>query len=295
MTTTASPQRADAGTRDRMPRQMRRILRQRTMIAAFAVVLLIFVGAIFAPQLAPYDPSKQDVTALLQPPGGEHLLGTDRLGRDILSRMLYGSRVSLLVSVLSVFFASVVGVALGVVSGYYGGTIDAVFQRFTDVLMSLPALVFAIAVVAALGPTLTGMVVAISIASVPSYVRLTRSIVLSLRHQEFVTAAVALGSRPLRVMLGHLLPNSLGPILVQMTLGLGTAILLEAGLSFLGLGVQPPTPSLGRMVAEGRDFLYTGQHLITVPGVYIMVIVLAFNLLGDGFRDLFDPRSHSRG
>lgn len=272
-----------------------RLLRKNlAALAGLSIIGLFIFAALFAPLLTVYEPSTQDPSMLLSPPGRVHLLGTDRLGRDILSRILFGARVSLTVSLGAMSMALLLGVPIGLVSAYFGGITDDILQRLTDMLMSLPSLVFAIAIVAALGPSLTGTLVAIGISSAPGYVRLTRSMILTLKTRDFVTAARALGIGSSRIIFRHLLPNALGPLIVQSTLGLGSAILMESGLSFLGLGAQPPTPSWGGMVAEGREFLYAGPHLITVPGLFIMITILSFNLLGDGLRDALDPRLRGR-
>lgn len=272
----------------------RQLKRNKVALVGLAVVILLVMVAGAAPLLAPYDPAAQDPIALLKPPSMRHILGTDRLGRDILSRILFGARVSLSVSLSAISIALLVGVPVGLISAYLGGKTDDVLQRLTDIMLSLPSLVFAIAIVAALGPSLTGTMMAIAISSVPPLVRLTRSIVLSLKSRDYITAAQCVGVRSGRIVFRHLLPNALGPIVVQSTLGLGTAILMESGLSFLGLGAQPPTPSWGGMIAEGREFLYSGPHLVAMPGIFIMITILSFNLLGDGLRDALDPRLYGR-
>jgi ABC-type dipeptide/oligopeptide/nickel transport system permease subunit len=255
------------------------------------VILGIFLlCALFAPILSPYDPTAQELEIRRQPPSPEHIFGLDDLGRDILSRIIYGARLSLRVGVLSVSFAIVIGTLLGAVSGYWGGWADNLVMRFMDIMLAFPALLLAIAIVAILGPGLMNMLVAIAIVSIPTYARLVRAQVLSAKEQDYVLAARAIGVSPVRMLFKCILPNCITPIIVQGTLGIATAILDAAGLSFLGLGAQPPTPEWGAMLGEGRFSLFTAPHIIVFPGIAIMLTVLGFNLLGDGLRDALDPR-----
>jgi len=252
---------------------------------------MIFVlVAIFAPQLAPHSPASANFLAVRQAPSTEHLLGTDEIGRDVLSRVLHGARVSLMAGVIAVLIALVLGVPLGLVSGYYGGRLDELIMRFTDALLAFPFLILAVAFTAALGPSLLNAMIAIGIASAPTFIRLTRGQVLAVRAEDYVQSAKALGAGDLRILTHHVLPNSLAPILVQATLTIAGAIIAESSLSFLGLGVQPPTPSWGGMLNTAQGFIVQAPWMAVWPGLSIFVTVLAFNLFGDGLRDALDPR-----
>jgi len=260
-----------------------------------AVITCGFVlVALFAPLLAPYSPFEQDLYNGLAGPGMDHWLGQDRLGRDVLSRIMFGARVSLLVGFVTVSVSLVVGSTLGAVAGYYGGKIDEAIMRVSDIFLAFPGILMAIAVMAVLGPGLVNVIVALSIMGWTSYARLTRGQVLSLKHREFVAAAEAIGASPARVISFHLMPNVAAPLIVEATFGVAGAIVGEAGLSFLGLGAQPPTPSWGAMLSEGRQFLLIAPHMTTFPGIAIMVVVMGINFLGDGLRDMLDPKSGSQ-
>lgn len=274
----------------RAPVFVGRLLRGHLAKVGAAVVLALVVAATLAPSLAPYDPTEQALDRMLQPPGRQHLLGTDDLGRDILSRLLYGARVSLVVGLLSVGLSLVVGVALGLVAGYRGGWLDEVIMRVMDGLLAFPALVLALAITAALGPSLRNAMLAIGIVGIPSFARLVRGQVLSLRAQEFVEAARAGGAGDGRIVLRHIVPSTLAPIIVHASLRVAFGVLAEAGLSFLGLGTQPPTPSWGAMLNTGREYLEMAPWLSIAPGAAIFVTTLSFNFLGDGLRDAADPR-----
>jgi peptide/nickel transport system permease protein len=258
------------------------------------LVLAAVLGATFAPYLTPYDPISLNPPARLQGPGPEHLLGTDQLGRDTLTRILYGGRVSLAVAGASVAFALLVGGALGVVAGYYGGWLDTVIMRVSDVLLSFPAILLAIALIAFLGAGFTNLVLAIGIVYIGPFARVARAAVLTVREELFVEASRALGSRDGRIMWLAVLPSAAAPLIVEVSLRLAYAILYEASLSFLGLGTQPPTPSWGMMVSEGRRFLALAPWATIAPGLAISLVVLGFNLLGDGLRDALDPRLKTR-
>ena len=256
------------------------------------------MSAIAAPLLAPHDPLRQDLPQRLMPPGAvldgiTHLLGTDSLGRDVLSRVIYGARVSLTVAFVAVAMAGLTGVVAGLLSGYYRGTVDAVLMRLADVILSVPFLLLAIATVAVLGPNFTNLILVLGCTRWPRYARVTYAQTLAVREQEFVHAERALGASDGRILARHLLPNVLSPIMVVATLEVGLMIIFEAALSFLGLGVQPPAPSWGGMLSEGRDYLATAWWLATFPGLAIMVTVLAANLVGDGMREVLDPRARS--
>lgn len=259
-----------------------------------ALTIAIVLVAVLAPILRPYDPSvDRDLLTRLVAPSSVHPFGTDGLGRDLLTLVWYGIRTSLLVSLVSVGLGAAIGLLLGLVSGYFRGWIDAVIGWVTDILLAFPSILLAIAIVTVTSPSLQSVIVAVGIVQIPIYIRLTRSVVVSLREQEFVQAAKALGATPLRIIVHHILPASLTPLVVQATLSLGTATLEAAGLGFLGLGAQPPTPELGTMLADAfrGGYALTSPWTTIAPGLVITLMVLAFNLLGDGLRDALDVRS----
>ncbi len=271
-------------------RVWRKLLRRKGAMLG-AILALLFLGvAVFAPYLAPYDPLRTDWSAVRAPPSPEHWLGTDELGRDVLSRVIWGARASLLAGVVSVAIAMVLGVPLGLLSGYYRGWIDEVIMRFTDALLAFPFLILAIALAAMLGPSLTNAMIAIGVSTAPAFIRLARGQVLSVMVEEFVQAARALGASDARIMLKHVLPNAFSPLLIQGTLAVAAAIIAESSLSFLGLGQQPPAPSWGSMLNVAKNFLAEAPWMAVWPGIAIFITVLAFNLLGDGLRDALDPR-----
>ncbi|HEV8674424.1 MAG TPA: ABC transporter permease [Methylomirabilota bacterium] len=268
----------------------RRFRRNRLAVVGLLVVGALVATALFAPWLSPYDPGKQSLVEKRARPGGKYLLGADEFGRDILSRVIYGTRVALLVGTLSVAIAVGLGVVLGSLAGYAGGWVDAAIMRAIEVLLAFPYLLLAIAVVSALGPGAPNTTIAVGIWGTPPVTRIVRGAVLALKETEYVRAARALGASSLALVGRHILPNILPTVIVYATLFMANAILVEAALSFLGLGVQPPTPSWGLMVSTGRDFLLIAPHIATIPGLAIMVAVLGFILLGDGLRDALDPR-----
>ena len=267
-----------------------RFRRNRLAVVGLALVLVLALTAALAPWLAPYDPARQSLIEKRARPGAKYMLGADEFGRDILSRVIYGSRVALLVGVLSVTIAVVGGVLLGTAAGFSGGWLDAGLMRGVEILLAFPYLLLAIAIVAMLGPGALNTTLAVGIWGVPAVTRIVRGSVLALRETEYVGAARALGAPALAVLRRHILPNIVPGLVVYATLFMANAILLEAALSFLGLGVQPPIASWGLMVSTGRDVLLVAPHVATVPGLAIMVAVLAFNLVGDGLRDALDPR-----
>lgn len=269
----------------------RHLRRNRLAMAGLAVLGLFVICALFAPLLTPYDPIKTDLGNAFKAPSSENLLGTDWLGRDVFSRILYGSRISLAIGLISVTIGMLIGVPIGAVSGYYGGKFDLFIQRVIDILIAFPGILLAIVVVAVLGVGVENVMVAVGIASVPIYTRLVRGSVLAVKEQGYVAAAKSLGIGDGRIIIRHIMPNCLGPIIVQSTFQIATAILWAAGLGFLGLGAQPPDPEWGAMLSKGREFLRTAHHLTTYPGLAILFMVLGFNLLGDGLRDALDPRS----
>jgi len=274
--------------------QYRTILRQfrrnRGGVAGLLIVLAFLLIAVCAERLMPHNPIQQDLAVALQPPGGAYLLGTDELGRDILSRIIMGARVSLLMSVAAVAGASVVGSVLGACAGYLGGRFDHLVMRGIDILLALPGILLAITIIAVLGVGLVNVIVAIAISGIPMFARLARGAALSVKEQEYIQAARVLGAPERRILTSHVFPNILAPLLVQATLLMATAILTASSLSFLGLGAQPPTPEWGAMLSSGRTYLTSRPHVGTSPGIAVMLAVLGFNLLGDGLRDALDPR-----
>jgi peptide/nickel transport system permease protein len=269
---------------------MGRLVHMRLAGVGGAIVGAVVLAALLGPLVAPYSPTQQDVRNILKPPAVAHLLGTDELGRDTLTRVLYGAQVSLQVGVLAVGISLLIGVTLGLVAGYLRGLTDAGVMRLMDGLLALPTLVLALAITAMLGPSLTNAMLAIGITGVPVFARLVRGQVLSVRELDYIQAARSLGAGDGRVMLTHVLPNVLAPIVVQASLAMPTAILAEAGLSFLGLGVQPPTPSWGAMLNTAKGYLQQDPWLAIAAGTAIFVTVLGFNFLGDAVRDALDPR-----
>jgi ABC-type dipeptide/oligopeptide/nickel transport system permease subunit len=268
----------------------RRFRAHKPAMIGLVVLSLYAILAIIAPWVTPYDPIQQNLVASLQTPSAEHWLGTDQLGRDVFTRILYGTRISLLIGVAAVAFGMLIGVPLGVVSGYYGRSTDMVIQRLADIMFSFPSILLALALVAVLGVGLQNVIIAVGIAVVPIFIRLVRSQVLAVREEVYVDAALVIGSRDLRILWHHVLANSWAPIIVQATVSLGITILVAAGLGFLGLGIQAPTPEWGSMLGEGRNYIYSHPHMTTFPGLAIFLAVLAFNLMGDGLRDALDPR-----
>ena len=274
------------------PARLRRPVWRRSplTVAGLALIVLLALIAVSAPLIAPADPLKQVLSTRLKPPSADHWLGTDQLGRDILSRMIYGARISLLIGTVVVGLAASIGTFVGLVAGYAGGWLDEGLMRVTDVFFAFPALILAMAISGALGPSLTNAMIAIAVVSWPVYARLVRAQVLSLREREFVEAARGLGASADRIVWQHILPNTLAPLLVQASFDMGGAILSAAGLSFIGFGTQPPTAEWGVMISEGRNYIATHSWLSLFPGLAILLTVAAFNLIGDGLRDALDPR-----
>ena len=273
-----------------------RLIRRRTALFGLVVVAMVALTAVFAPALSPFDPLEQDIGQRLKEPGWQdaqgraHQLGTDHLGRDILARIIYGSRIALMVGLSAVLISGLLGMAIGLVAGYFGGRVDDFFMRLADIQLAFPFILLAIAVIGVLGPSLRNIIVVIGVSSWVVYARVVRGEVLSIREREFVLAAIALGSRDGRILFRHVLPNAFTPWLVVATLDMARVIVIESALSFLGLGVQPPTPTWGGMLADGRVYLSTAWWLATFPGLAILVTVLGINLFGDGLRDTLDPR-----
>jgi peptide/nickel transport system permease protein len=275
---------------------LKRLARRRTALFGLGVVVTVLLAAAFAPWITPFDPLEQNINQRLREPGWQtaegrvHALGTDHLGRDILARVIFGSRIALVVGLSAVLISGVLGMAIGLVSGYFGGKVDDFFMRLADIQLAFPFILLAIAVIGVLGPSLRNIIIVIGVSSWVVYARVVRGEVLSIREREFVQAAIALGSRDGRVLVRHVLPNAFTPWLVVATLDMARVIVIESALSFLGLGVQPPTPTWGGMLADGRVYLSTAWWLATFPGLAILVTVLGINLLGDGLRDTLDPR-----
>ena len=266
------------------------LVRQRGALLGLLILAALGTMAVAAPWLAARDPIRTAAREALQPPGARFLLGSDQFGRDVGSRVVYGARVSLLVGVISVSIAVALGAPLGLVSGYYGGRLDALIMRVMDVLLAFPGILLALAIVSVLSPGLGNVMIAVGLSAVPGYARLVRATVLAAREHLYVEAARALGGRDGGILVRDILPNVVAPLLVTATLGLGGAILSAAALSFLGLGSQPPQPEWGRMLSEGRDYLREAWWISTFPGLGILLTVLAMNLVGDGLRDVLDPR-----
>jgi peptide/nickel transport system permease protein len=266
------------------------LVRQRGALIGLVILATLATMAVAAPWLSSRDPIRTAPREALQPPGGRFVLGSDQFGRDVASRVLYGARISLLVGVISVSIAVALGAPLGLVSGYYGGRLDALIMRVMDVMLAFPGILLALAIVSVLSPGLGNVMIAVGLSAVPGYARLVRATVLSAREHLYVEAARALGGRDGGILVRDILPNVVAPLIVTATLGLGGAILSAAALSFLGLGSQPPQPEWGRMLSEGRDYLREAWWISTFPGLGILLTVLAMNLVGDGLRDALDPR-----
>jgi len=273
---------------------LRRYSRNRNAVIGGALVLILFLAAIFAHVLAPYSPTEQFTDDAMKPPSARFLLGTDTIGRDYLSRIIFGTRISLMVGAISMTIASLFGVTGGLLAGYYGGPVDTLVMRIMDAVLAFPALLLAIFIVAVLGPSMANAMIAVGFVYIPGFARITRANVLSIKEKEYIEGARAIGATDGRILVRHVLRNCLSPIIVQFTLGIGYAILVEASLSFLGLGVQPPTPAWGEMLGFGRNYMTIAPWLTTFPGVAIFLTVLSFNFVGDGLREALDPRLRER-
>lgn len=276
--------------RSQLKEVWRRFCRNKQAMIGLAMLFLLIFAAVFANVIAPYDPVEQNLLIRLQGPSAAHWFGTDELGRDIFSRILYGARISLTVGLIAVSISCVAGCALGAIAGYYGGILDTVIMRISDIMMAIPSILLNISIVAALGTGLQNVMIAIGISSVPAYCRIMRASLLSLKNQEFVDASRVAGSTDFYIIMHHIIPNSLAPLIVQATLKIGGAILSCASMSFIGLGIVPPTPEWGAMLSTGRDFLRDAPHLTAFPGLAIMFAVFSMNLIGDGHRDALDPK-----
>ncbi|WP_174616421.1 ABC transporter permease subunit [Virgibacillus ihumii] len=268
----------------------RKFQKQKTALASGLFIIILLIIAIIGPYLAPYGPAEPDYGSILKGPSASHLAGTDAYGRDIFSRIIVGSRISLLISISSVFLGAAVGSILGLISGYYGRWLDSLIMRGCDVLFSFPGMLLAIGIIAILGPGLTNVVIAIAIFTVPTFARIVRSGTLSAKESVFVEAARSIGATNKRMIWKHIFPETVSSIIVYFTMRIGNAILVAASLGFLGLGAKPPTPEWGAMLSMGRDYISTHPHITFFPGLAIFLTVLAFNLLGDGLRDALDPK-----
>jgi peptide/nickel transport system permease protein len=268
----------------------RRLKKNKAAMFGLSIILLLILTAIFADFIAPYDYAKQSLKDALQTPSSAHWFGTDEFGRDIFTRVVYGARISLMVGILAVGIAMIIGGALGAIAGFYGGKLDNIIMRCMDVLLAIPSILLAIAIVASLGPGLANLMIAVGISNIPRYARIMRASILSVRDQEYIEASKSVGANDFAIIVKHIIPNCLAPVIVQATLGVASAILSCAGLSFIGLGINPPTPEWGSMLSRGRDYIRDCWHITAFPGLAIMITIFSLNLLGDGLRDAFDPK-----
>ena len=268
----------------------RRFRRNKLAMTGTIIFLLLILGAVFAGMLTPYDYAAQDFMARLEPPSWSHLMGTDNFGRDIFTRVLYGTRISLSISLLSVAVSLILGGFLGALAAYYSTRVDNVIMRIMDILQAIPSILLALAIAAALGPGTVNLLIAISISTIPLFARVVRAQVLTMKGKEFVEAARITGTRDLKIILKHMIPNSMGPIIVQSTFSVAGRIQVIASLSYIGLGIQPPTPEWGAMLNAGKQFLTTDMHMVIFPGIMIILTTFALNVIGDGLRDAMDPK-----
>lgn len=280
----------NAGGRGQWADIWRRLRRDRVSMVSLVLLALILLAAVFSPWIAPYEYTQRDLTVTFQFPSPAHIFGTDNLGRDIFSRVLVGGRISLLVAFAAVALSAAAGSLLGAVAGYYGGRVEFCIMKLTDVMMAIPAFLLAVTVSAALGTGLVNTAIAVGLTNIPRFVRLMRAETLSVKGQEFIMAAKSFGASDLTIILRHIFPNALSSTIVNVTLGVGTAILQISGLSFVGLGVRPPTPEWGSMLAAGRTYMRDFWPMVTFPGIAIVATLILFNLVGDGLRDAMDPR-----
>ena len=267
-----------------------RLKEDKLAVIGMVIFLIIVLAAIFAPVIAPYSYKDQDLQNMRALPSLEHIFGTDSLGRDIFSRVLYGAKYSLSIGVISVTVAMLFGCVVGSICGYYGGVVDMVIMRLMDLMQSIPDMLLAIAISAMLGPGFTNCILALSISRIPVFIRLMRASLLNLRDMEYIDAEISINASAPRIMFRHLLPNGISPMIVQATMAIAGSILVAASLSFIGLGVQPPLPEWGAMLSEGREYIRSSPHIAIFPGLMIMITVLSINLFGDGLRDALDPR-----
>jgi len=276
--------------KSRLADTWRRLKKNKVAVVSLVVLILLFLMALFAPLLAPYDYDEVNYSNSFNHGDREHLLGTDKLGRDVLSRILYGSRQSLQIGIYSTAFAAVFGIFIGAIAGYFGGWTDNLLMRFLDIYQGIPMFLLTVTMAAVLGPSLRNAIIAIAISSISGYARLMRASILTVREMEYIEAAKSIDVSTPRIIRKHIIPNAISPLIVSITMSLGGSVLAGAGLSFIGLGVQPPIPEWGAMISEARSFLRAHGYLAMYPGLFVMITVLAFNLLGDGLRDALDPR-----
>lgn len=269
---------------------LKRLAKSKTAMIGFAIITILALLAILAPVIAPYSYDESDFFNTFSGPSKEHWFGTDELGRDIFSRLLYGGRDSLRIGIIAVAISSIIGIALGSICGYFGGIVDTIIMRFIDILQALPGLILAIAIGAALGPGFNNLILSLTVSSISGYVRMTRASVMNIRKMEYLEAATAINCKHPRIIIKHILPNAFSPMIVQMTMGVAGAILMASQMSFVGLGVQPPKPEWGAMLSAGRDYIRDYPHMCIFPGITIMISVLSLNMLGDGLRDALDPK-----
>ena len=272
------------------PNLWRRLQRNRLALPGLGIIFLVVLSSLLAPWIAPFDPFKQDFSLIMKPMDLHHWFGTDQLGRDIFSRILFGSRITLTISLVSVCIGMFLGSLIGLLGGYYGGKIDGAIIWMTDLALAFPGMLLAIAVIASVGPGLAGIIIATAIYSIPQFIRVARGSTLLEKRKEYVVAASCIGETDFSILFRYVLPNCLTPLAVLFTLQMANIILIASGLSFLGLGAQPPSPEWGAMLSQGRTYLQTAPHLSLFPGMAIMIVVLSFNLFGDGLRDALDPR-----
>ena len=268
----------------------KRLKRNRLALVGMGILILLILLAIFAPVITPYDPAYQDWMAINQTPSAQHICGTDNFGRDIFTRLMYGTRISLSIGLLCVCISVLLGGTLGALAAFYGGKLEEVIMRFMDIYQSIPNMLLAIAIAAALGTGMGNLILAISLGTVPLYARVVRGAILTVRGKDYIEASQSIGAGTARLILKHMIPNAIGPIVVQMTFSVAAAILTVSSLSYIGLGIAPPTPEWGSMLNAGKQYMQTYPHIIVFPGLMIMITVLALNLFGDGLRDALDPR-----
>ena len=273
-----------------MKKTLIKLLKNKFALTGLIIITLLIIVALFAPVISPYTPSQQNVFERLQPPSLHHLFGTDDLGRDVFTRMIFGARISLAVGFISVFIILVIGTLLGIISGYYGGKIDYMIMRFTDIVLCFPTFFLIILVIAFIEPNIYNVMIVIGVTSWPGLARLVRAEVLSLKEREFILVSKMMAISNIKIFFVHILPNIISPLMVYSSLAIGGAILTESALSFLGLGVQPPMPSWGQILTSGKDYIYMAWWLSLFPGIAILITVLAFNLVGEAIRDIFDPK-----
>ncbi|MBS4178651.1 nickel transporter permease [Lederbergia citrea] len=268
----------------------KRLRKNKAAVVGGILILLFVLTAIIGPLFTTKDPSGIDILNKLKSPSAEHWLGTDNFGRDIFTRIIHGMGLTLFVGFFSVAIGGVIGVIFGIISGYYGGATDTIIMRIMDVLLAFPGIILALAIVSVLGGSLTNVIIAVGVFSIPAFARIVRGSTLTVRKLEYIDAVRALGASDMRIIFKHILPNVMSPIIVQATLRIATAVLTASGLSFLGLGAQPPTPEWGAMLSDGRSYMAEAPHMVLVPGIMIVLVVLAFNIFGDGLRDALDPK-----